>query len=149
MASDINSVTIVGRLTRDAELRYTPAGTAMSLFSIASNRSVKKGDAWVDEASFFDITLWNKQAEGLNKFLTKGTQVAIEGELKQERWNKDGKNFSKVVISVGKLQLLGGGTGAPQRTEAHAGAGPARGDDDHSSDDAGSDWGEYEDDIPF
>lgn len=105
---DINSVVIVGRITRDSELRYTANGGALCNFCIASNRSVKKGDQWADEASFFDLTLWGKQAEGLNKYLIKGTQVAIKGSLKQERWTKDGENKSKLAIHVEDIQLIGG-----------------------------------------
>ena len=59
MAGDINQVILVGRITRDAELKYTASGTALCSFSIAVNRRLKKADQWVDEASFFDLTLWD------------------------------------------------------------------------------------------
>lgn len=108
MAGDINSGVIVGRITRDAELRYTGSGSALCSLSIASNRRVKKGDGWEDEASFVDMTLWGKQAEGLNKYLTKGTQVAVNYSLKQERWEKDGQKHSKLALQVEDIQLLGG-----------------------------------------
>lgn len=117
MASDINSVVIVGRIVRDAELRYAGNGTAICNFAIASNRSVKKGEQWTDEASFFDLTLFSKQAEGLNKYLVKGTQVAVKGSLKQDRWEKDGTKQSKMVIHIDDIQLIGGrreGGEAPQ-----------------------------------
>lgn len=107
--ADINSVVLVGRCTRDAELRFTSSGTAICNFSIAVNRRVKKGDQWTDEASFFDLTLFAKTAENLNKYLTKGTQVAVKGELRQDRWEKDGQKFSKVTVGVEDVQLLGGG----------------------------------------
>jgi single-strand DNA-binding protein len=107
MSQDINIVVIVGRIVRDAELKYSSSGTAICNFSIASNRSVKRGDKWEDEASFLDLTLWSKQAEGLNKYLTKGQQVVVKGELKQERWSKDGQNHSKLSISVDSVQLIG------------------------------------------
>ena len=106
--TDINHVVIVGRLTRDAETRYTTGGTCTAKVSIATNRSVKKNDAWQDEASFFDVTLWGKMAEGLSKYLTKGQQIAVDGELRQERWEKDGQKNSKVVIVANSVQLLGG-----------------------------------------
>jgi single-strand DNA-binding protein len=95
-------------LVRDAELKYTSSGTAICNFSIASSRSVKRGDKWEDEASFLDLTLWSKQAEGLNKYLTKGQQVVVKGELKQERWSKDGANHSNLTIAVDSVQLIGG-----------------------------------------
>lgn len=104
---DINNVVIVGRLTRDAELKYTSAGTAVSKISIAVNRSIKKNGQWQKEASFFDVTLWGKTAESLQKFLTKGTQVGVQGELVQQRWEKDGQSRSKVEINCRTIQLLG------------------------------------------
>ena len=105
--NDMNSVCLVGRLVREAILSYSNGGTAILKFSIAVNRSVKKGDKWEDEASFFDCVMFSKMAESVNKYLEKGKQVSIIGELKQERWDKDGKQNSKVVIVVEKLQLLG------------------------------------------
>jgi single-strand DNA-binding protein len=107
MAGDINQVILVGRITRDAELRYTASGAALCNFSIAVNRRIKKAEQWTDEASFFDLTLWDKQAENLNKYLVKGTQVAVQGELRQDRWEKDGQKFSKIQVFVNNLQLLG------------------------------------------
>lgn len=107
--ADINSVVIVGRLTRDADLKYTTGGTAVSKLGIAVNKRKKQGDEWKEEASFFDVTLWGKMAEGLNQYLVKGKQIAIEGELEQERWEKDGQNHSKVTITASNVQLLGGG----------------------------------------
>lgn len=109
MAGDINQVILVGRVTRDAELRYTASGAALCAFAIAVNRRVKKGEQWLDEASFFDLTLWDKQAENLSKYLLKGTQVAVQGELRQDRWEKDGQKMSKVQVFVNNLQLLGSG----------------------------------------
>ena len=106
--TDNNSVSINGRLVREAELRFSTSGTAILKFSIAVNRSVKKGDKWEDEASFFDCTFFGKMAESVNQYLSKGKQVSIVGELVQNRWEKDGKQNSKVVIIVNKLQLLGG-----------------------------------------
>ena len=110
--ADVNSVVIVGRLTRDAELKYTTGGTAVSKLGIAVNKRVKKGDEWTEQASFFDVTLWGKMAEGLNQYLVKGKQIAIEGELEQERWEKDGQAHSKVTITASNVQLLGGGQGS-------------------------------------
>ena len=108
--TDNNVVSINGRLTREAELKYASSGTVILKFSIAVNRSVKKGDNWEDEASFFDCTLFSKfskTAENLSKYLDKGKQVSIIGELVQNRWEKDGQKHSKVEIIVNKLQLLG------------------------------------------
>ena len=110
--ADVNKWIGIGRLTRDAELKYTAGGTAVSKLGIAVNKRVKKGDEWTEQASFFDVTLWGKMAEGLNQYLVKGKQIAIEGELEQERWEKDGQTHSKVTITASNVQLLGGGQGS-------------------------------------
>ena len=72
--TDFNHVTLIGRLTRDAELKYTPNGFAILNFSIAVNRRRKNGEQWVEEANFFDITLYGKSAENLKQYLIKGKQ---------------------------------------------------------------------------
>lgn len=123
MSTDINQVTIVGRLTKDMELRYLASGTAVGNFSIACSEDTKQYDnSYAEKAHFFDCTLWSKQAESLNQYLVKGKQVAIVGRLKQETWQDQatGQNRHKVVINVSRIQLLGGGRdqgqqGAPQR----------------------------------
>lgn len=105
---DINHVTVIGRLTRDTELKYTKSGSAVSRLSIASNRSVKNGDNRTEEVSYFDVVLWGKTAENLNQYLTKGKQIAVDGELRQNRWEQDGQKRSKVEIVAMNVQLLGG-----------------------------------------
>ena len=110
--ADVNHVVLVGRLTRDAELKYTPSGYPISTFSLAINRRKKSGDTWVDEANFFDVDLFGKSAESLKTYLVKGKQIAVDGELRQDRWEKDGQKHSRVIISANNVQLLGGGSGA-------------------------------------
>ena len=105
--ADVNHVIIIGRLTRDA-VKHTSGGMAISNFSIAVNRRRKNGEQWVEEASFFDVSLFGKSAEGLAQYLTKGKQVAVEGELRQDRWQQDGQPRSKVTIAANNVQLLGG-----------------------------------------
>ena len=107
MANDLNVVALVGRLTRESELRYSSGGMAICRFSIAVNRRKRTADnRWEDEANFFDCTLFGKSAESLNQYLEKGRQVSIIGELRQSRWEQDGQNRSKVEIAVNSLQLL-------------------------------------------
>ncbi|MDR0409115.1 MAG: single-stranded DNA-binding protein [Spirochaetaceae bacterium] len=108
---DLNHVSLIGRLTRDAEYKVLPSGQAVCNFSIAVNRRRKNGDSWEDEANYFDIVLWGKQADSLNRYLVKGKQIGVDGELRQDRWQQDGQNRSKVVISAVNVQLLGGGPG--------------------------------------
>jgi len=109
MASDINKVILVGRLTRDAELSYTQSGLALLKFSIAVNRNRRQGDQWVEEASFFDVTVFGRQGEAIANYMSKGKQVGIEGQLRQDRWeSQDGTRRSKVAIDANNIQLLGG-----------------------------------------
>lgn len=110
--ADINTATLIGRLTRDEELKYTPSGAAVGNISIAINRKVKKGQEWVDESNFFDVVFFGKQAENLKLYLTKGKQVGVTGFLKQERWtDQNGQNRSAVKIYANDIQLLGGKDG--------------------------------------
>lgn len=108
MSNDLNKVELIGRLTRDADLKYTSTGTAIAAVSLASNRSVKKQDNWETEVSYFDASIYGKSAENLKPYLTKGKTIAIAGHLKQDRWEKDGQKFSRIKIEVEELQLLGG-----------------------------------------
>jgi len=105
---DMNSVTLTGRLAGDAELKSTASGQTVCRFTVAVNRSVKKGDGRENEAGFFDVNLWGKLGESLKQYLTKGKQVAVSGELRQERWEQDGNKRSRVLIVAGNVQLLGG-----------------------------------------
>ena len=107
--ADLSIAVIVGRLTRDAELRYANSGQAICVFSVATSSRKKKGDQWVDEASFWDVELWGKQGESLYQYLVKGKQVAVEGQMRQDRWEKDGQPRMKVVVNANSVQLLGGG----------------------------------------
>ncbi|WP_449190081.1 single-stranded DNA-binding protein [Treponema lecithinolyticum] len=106
--TDINNVTLVGRLTKDADIRYTAGGTAVLNFSIAVNESRKQGERWIEEASFFDVTLFGKMGESVHKYMTKGKQVAISGRLQQQKWQKDGQNYSKVAVIANYVQLFVG-----------------------------------------
>ncbi|MDR2101148.1 MAG: single-stranded DNA-binding protein [Treponema sp.] len=157
--ADLNHVVLIGRLTRDAELKYTAGGQAVCKFSIAVNRRKKSGDQWVDEANFFDIVVWGRQGESLNQYLLKGKMVGVDGELRQDRWEQDGQNRSKVEIIANNLQLLGGNTGgsAPSFGQQGGTSQERRGDngdrgtaprENPPSHDGGVDDG-FADDIPF
>lgn len=113
---DLNKVILIGRLTRDlgADERsfgYLQNGTCKAVVSIAVNNSKKSSDGqWVDEVSYFDVVIWGKTAENLKPYLTKGQQVAVEGRLKQDRWQdkQTGNNMSRVIINAESVQLVGG-----------------------------------------
>ena len=112
---DLNSVHIIGRLTKDCEFGFITSGSALAKFSIACNRmKAKDGSIPVD---YFNVEVWGKQAESLKSYLVKGKQVAIDGRLKQERWKgQDGSSQSRVSIVASNVQLIGGvKSDAPQR----------------------------------
>ena len=153
---DINHVVLVGRLTRDAELRYTNSGSAMAAISLAINTRRRRDDQWVDEAHFFDAVVWGKTAESLSPYLTKGKQIGLEGELRQNRWEQDGQRRSKVEIFTRNIQLLGSrggdGMGAGPSPSGPPASGPPADHMGPESGPAGAESGpagEFEDDIPF
>jgi single-strand DNA-binding protein len=147
--ADINHVVLVGRLTRNAELKYTNNGSAVSKFSIAINQRRKKEDQWVDESHFFDIVLWGKTAESLNQYLVKGKQVGIEGQLRQNRWEQDGQARSKVEIFATNVMLLGSGSGGGSRQSGPAPEAKAGGGDFGEPTGGPAAPDNFEDDIPF
>jgi single-strand DNA-binding protein len=124
MAS-FNRVILVGNLTRDPELRYTQSGMAVTDIGLAVNDR-RKGDngEWIEETTFVDITLWQRNAEIAGEYLSKGSPVLIEGRLKLDTWQgNDGQKRSKLKVIGEKLQLLGsrggnsgGGEGGPARS---------------------------------
>jgi len=123
--SDLAVAVIVGRLTRDAELKYTSSGQAVCHFSVATGSRRKKGDQWVEESSFWDVDLWGKMGESINQYLTKGKLVAVEGAMRQDKWEQDGQTRSKTLITANTVQLLGssgGQGGSYERPQASGGA---------------------------
>src|SRR5215831_16890314 len=111
MAS-FNRVILVGNITRDPELRYIPSGTAVTEIGLAVNdrRKTASGE-WVEETTFVDVTLWGRQAEVASEYLNKGSNVLIEGRLKLDTWEKDGKKNSKLRVVGERMQMLGGKAG--------------------------------------
>jgi single-strand DNA-binding protein len=160
MARGLNKVMLIGNLGKDAETRYTPSGAAVTNFSIATTRSIKdqQTNEWRDETDWHDIVLW--RGENVSQYLTKGTQVYVEGRLQTRSWedqNGQKKYRTEVVVNGSDLMLLGGrGGGAvggagrddfDQRpTQARrASGGPAQ---SPAGGDAGG-MGVDEDDVPF
>ncbi len=135
MANDLNVVALVGRLTRDSELRYSNGGMAICRYSIAVNRRKRSGDnKWEDEVNFFDCVMFGKSAESLNQYLEKGRQVSIIGELRQNRWEQDGQSRSRVEIAVNSLQLLSSpGSTDSRNTSRQSGQPQARNQGSYSS----------------
>lgn len=109
MASDLNRVVIIGRLARDPEMRYTPNGTAVAGFSVASNYSFGSGDNKKEQVSYFDCIAWAKTGEIITEYVKKGHRIAIEGRLQQRRWDdQDGNKKSKIEIVVENFQFMEG-----------------------------------------
>lgn len=105
---DLNHTVLIGRLTRDCELKFTQSERAYTYASIAVNGSKKDGNGnYVDDPSFFDVQIWGKMAQNLCQYLTKGKQICVEGHLKQDRWEKDGQKQSRVSIIADNVQFLG------------------------------------------
>jgi single-strand DNA-binding protein len=151
MAS-FNRVILVGNLTRDVDLRYTPSQTAVTDIGLAVNDRVKKNNEWVDETTFVDLTLWGRQAEVANEYLSKGAPVLIEGRLKLDTWEQEGQKRSKLRVVGEKMQMLGG------RSGGGSGGGPGGGSRAQSGgqgDYAGAGYGDVpmsgpgDDDVPF
>lgn len=124
----VNKVMLIGNLTRDPELRYTPQGSAVCEFALALNHSYtnKQTGQKVEEVSFIDIVAWARTAEICAEYLKKGRQVFVEGRLKQDRWESpEGKKMSKVRVIAENVQFLGarpagGGGGAAPAAEGAA-----------------------------
>ena len=146
MAS-FNRVILVGNLTRDPELRHIPSGTAVSEIGLAVNDRVKRGNEWVDETTFVDITLWGRTAEVASEYLSKGSSVLVEGRLKLDTWEKDGQKRSKMRVVADKMQMLGGrGGGGGGRPSGGGGAASSR---DEYDEYAGGAPASAPEDLPF
>lgn len=122
MSSNINSVCIAGRLTKDAELKATKSGASILNCGIAVNESRKNAQGeWSDYANFFDFVMFGPRVNALSKYLQKGKKVTLSGRLHQDTWeDAQGNNRSKVVIMVNDIELppretQGAGAAAPNR----------------------------------
>lgn len=129
MAS-LNKVLIIGNLTRDPEMRYTPQGTAVANLRVAVNRKFKDRSTgeMKDETCFITAVVWDRQAETCNQYLSKGRPVFIEGRLQSRSWeNKEGQKRSVTEIRAERVQFLGGAAKGsstdqrPQKTQEPSG----------------------------
>jgi single-strand DNA-binding protein len=108
--ADFNKVILLGRLTRDPELRYTPNGVAVSDLGFAVNRFVKgeEGQEGRKETLFIDVTVWGRQAENCAEYLKKGSEALVDGRLVLEQWETEGQRRSKVKVTANTVQFLRG-----------------------------------------
>jgi single-strand DNA-binding protein len=156
VAGSINSVIVIGNLTRDPELKATPSGTSVCSLRIAVNDQVKDqstGD-WVEKANFFTVDVFGRQAETCAQYLARGRQVAVAGRLRWRQWEtQDGQKREAVSIAADRVQFIGpregGGAGGYQQPTAQRQTGGPGFNDDDLTPPAG-DFGESgDDDIPF
>jgi single-strand DNA-binding protein len=110
--ANLNKVLLIGNLTRDPEVRYTPKGTAVGDLAIAINDSYKAQDGTVKETvTYVDIEVWGRQAETCKQYLTKGRPIFVEGQLRLDQWEQEGQKKSKLKVRADRVQFLGGGPG--------------------------------------
>lgn len=135
--SDTNKVVLIGRLTKDPELKHTQQGTAVCRFSIANGKTYTISGEKKEETHYFDCIAWGKAAEIINEYCTKGKQLAIEGRLTQSRWESNGEKRSKVEITIEAFQFLGAGKSAESKPESQPEPGDVPSfDDAHQFDDS-------------
>jgi single-strand DNA-binding protein len=120
MAS-LNKIFLIGNLTRDPELRYTPQGTAVANLGLAVNRKFKnRNQELQEEVCFITVVVWNKQAETCNQYLHKGSQIFIEGRLQSRSWEDaaTGKTRSVIEVRAERIQFLGAPSKGQQQPAA-------------------------------
>lgn len=123
MFNDINEVTLMGNVTNDPDLRFTPSGSAVLSFGMATNRSYKQGDEWKEEASFHNIVIWGDRAQRLAERIQKGTRLIAKGRLQTRSWDgTDGKKNYKTEVIADTISLI-----SRYKGEGQAGAGFSKG----------------------
>lgn len=117
-----NKVILIGNLTRDPELRYTPQGTSVCNFGLAVNRKYKQGEEMKEEVTFINIVVFGKQADTCGQYLNKGSSVLVEGRLQERRWETDdGQKRSKHEVVAQNIRFMS----RKQGTSDHSGGGTA------------------------
>ena len=105
--ADINRVFLVGRLTRDAEIKYTTSNLPVCEFSIAVKTAKREGEQWVESTMFLDrISLWGKRAEAIAEYLLKGRLIFLEGRLRMDEWEQEGQKRKALRIVATDVQIL-------------------------------------------
>jgi len=124
--TDMNTVAMVGRLTKDVEPKVTQEGKVWGTFTLAVNRRVKSGDTWEDRGDFFEVKSSGPGFKGISPYLKKGRQIGIAGYLVQERWtDANGRNCEKVKIYASNIQLLSDPNQSPKLAPAKPATQPA------------------------
>jgi len=122
MGYSYNKVVLIGNLTRDPELRYTQSGAPVCSLGLAMNRKYKVNEELREEVCFVDVTVWNKQGENCNQYLSKGKPVLVEGRLNFRTWvSQDGQKRSKLDVVAEKVNFLPSSSGSGYRTGGETG----------------------------
>ena len=108
-----NKIILIGNLTKDPELRYTPQGTPVASFRIAVNYKYKQSDEMKQETMFIDNVIFGRQAESCSKYLNKGSSVLVEGRLQERRWETNGQQKSKFEVVAQSVRFLSRKGSAP------------------------------------
>lgn len=107
MAKGLNKVLLIGRLGADPEIRYTPSGSAVANFRLATNRSVKRNEQWEEETDWHRIVAWDRLAETASQYLRKGSHVFVEGQLRTRSWDdRDGNKRYTTEVFARDIQIL-------------------------------------------
>lgn len=106
MAKSLNSVTLLGNLTKDPELRTTPNGMSVCSFSLALNRSYKVNDQWTEAVDYIDVVVWNKLAEAVSGNVTKGNPILVNGRLQSRNFESQGQKRNKVEVVAQDIIFL-------------------------------------------
>jgi single-strand DNA-binding protein len=101
-----NRVILIGNLTKDPEVRYTPGGTPVATIPIAVNSRFKQGDDMKEEVLFIDTVIFGKQAEACGQYLSKGRSVLVEGRLRERRWEYEGQKKSRMEVVANTVRFL-------------------------------------------
>ncbi len=105
--TSFNKVILIGNLTKDPEIRYTPSGTAVANLGLAVNHRYKQGDEMRDDVCFIDIVVFGKQAENCGQYLSKGQGIIVDGRLQQRRWeSEDGQKRSRHEVVAQSVRFL-------------------------------------------
>jgi single-strand DNA-binding protein len=142
--ANVNKVILIGNLTRDVELKYTPKGTAVAAGSLAINRSYKaESGEKREETTYVDVEFWGRVAEIVSEYVRKGNPLYVEGRLKQESWEdkETGKKRTKMKVVGENIQLMGSGSKGAKTAASGASERPAAR--------AASEEEPVDDDIPF
>lgn len=140
MKTGINAVTVAGNVTRDLDVRFGQSGTAVCKMTIAAGYRRKQGDGWVDDVEFIRCAVFGRQAENCAQYLSKGSEVIVQGRLQTSTYEKNGETRYSTEVVADRVTFVGGKRGGGESTQPKPSAKPS----------AMAGAGRYDDDdLPF